>query len=141
PILDIRVSDGRIGRPASPLFLHFDHRTVGADAEPFGWMVEARDLRVGLNTHVHELPRLRLFAPAKAHVERNEEAARVHIEGGPSINCRLVVAAEGRESPLREQARIPVTRFPYDQTGLVFAIAHEKPHRNTALEHFLPAGP
>ena len=29
PILDIRVSDGRVGRPASPLFLHYDHRDLG----------------------------------------------------------------------------------------------------------------
>src|ERR1700756_2817252 len=28
PILDIRVSDGRVGQRASPLFLHFDHRDV-----------------------------------------------------------------------------------------------------------------
>ena len=44
PILDIRVSDGRIGRTASPLFLHFDH--ADADRGPFGWMVEARSLRM-----------------------------------------------------------------------------------------------
>src|SRR6516162_7864398 len=44
PILDIRVSDGRLGRPASPLFLHFDHRAAGETA--FGHMVEARTLRV-----------------------------------------------------------------------------------------------
>src|SRR5512141_321249 len=36
PILDIRVSDGRLGRPASPLFLHFDHREAGEDAGAFG---------------------------------------------------------------------------------------------------------
>ena len=30
PILDIRVSDGRLGRRASPLFLHFDHREARA---------------------------------------------------------------------------------------------------------------
>src|SRR5215469_13367952 len=35
PILGIRVSDGRLGQPASPLFLHFDHDEVGQDAGPF----------------------------------------------------------------------------------------------------------
>jgi 2-octaprenyl-6-methoxyphenol hydroxylase len=44
PIFDIRVSDGRVGQRASSLFLHFDHQDVGN--EPFGWMVEARALRV-----------------------------------------------------------------------------------------------
>ena len=59
----------------------------------------------------------------------------------PSIDCRLVVAAEGRDSPLRRAAGIPVTHLPYDQTGIVCAISHEHPHHNTALEHFLPSGP
>src|SRR5271165_5648140 len=38
PIRDIRVSDGRVGRPASRLFLHFDSReaTDDLDANAFG---------------------------------------------------------------------------------------------------------
>jgi 2-octaprenyl-6-methoxyphenol hydroxylase len=141
PILDIRVTDGRIGRPASRLFLHFDHREAGADAGPFGWMVEARGLRMALNAHMHTLPALRVLAPAEAVVERTASGALVRISGGPTIACQLVVAAEGRQSPLREAAGIPVTRLPYGQTSLVCAISHEKPHHNVALEHFLPSGP
>jgi 2-octaprenyl-6-methoxyphenol hydroxylase len=141
PILDIRVTDGRIGRPASRLHLHFDHRDAGEDAGPFGWMVEARSLRLALNAHMPTLPALRVFAPAEAVVERNATGATVRIKGGPTIACRLVVAAEGRQSPLREAAGIPVTRFPYHQTGLVCAVSHERPHHGVALEHFLPSGP
>jgi len=65
----------------------------------------------------------------------------VQIAGGPRVECQLVVAAEGRNSPLREAARIPITRLPYSQTGIVCAISHAKPHNGTALEHFLPSGP
>ena len=139
PIHDIRVTDGKVGRPASSLFLHFDHREAGS--EPFGWMVEARSLRVALNARMHALPGLHLFAPAEASVERRQDGAVVRVAGGPEISCRLVVAAEGRMSSLRSQANIPITRLPYGQTGMVGAIAHELPHDNTALEHFLPAGP
>ena len=145
PILDIRVTDGRVGRPASRLHLHFDHREAGGDPGPFGWMVEARGLRRALNAHMRALDHLRVFAPAEASVERDETGARVRImggpEGGPEIACRLVIAAEGRHSPLREAAGIPVTRFDYHQTGIVCAISHERPHHNVALEHFLPSGP
>lgn len=141
PILGIRVSDGRLGRGASPLFLHFDHREAGEDARPFGFMVEARALRVALNAHFPTLPALHVFAPAKATTERAPEGATVRIEGGPTVTCRLVVAAEGRDSPLREAANIAVTRLPYTQTGIVSAVVHERSHQNVALEHFLPAGP
>ncbi len=139
PILDIRVSDGRVGQRASSLFLHFDHQDVGN--EPFGWMVEARALRVALNAHMHGTPGLMVHAPAEAVAERRASGAVVRVSGGPAIACRLVVAAEGRGSPLREQAGIPVTRVPYNQRGIVSAVAHERPHGNTALEHFLPGGP
>ena len=139
PILDIRVSDGRIGRPASPLFLHFDHAEAGAG--PFGWMVEARSLRVALNAQLHALGSGLVFAPAEATVSRSADAAVVQVAGGPAIRCRLVVAAEGRESPLRTQAGIAVSRLGYRQQGIVTAVSHERPHGGTALEHFLPAGP
>jgi 2-octaprenyl-6-methoxyphenol hydroxylase len=141
PILDIRVSDGRLGRPASPLALHFDHREAGADAGPFGWIVEARALRVALNTRLRATDCLHVFAPANATTERQADSATIRIEGGPTIICRLVVAAEGRLSPLREAAGIPVTRLPYRQTSIICAVSHERPHRNVALEHFLPGGP
>jgi 2-octaprenyl-6-methoxyphenol hydroxylase len=137
PIHDIRVSDGRTGRPASRLFLHFHPESD----EAFGWMVEARRLRMALNARMHELPKLHVFAPAVATVERDADCATVHLASGQEIECRLVIAAEGRESPLRRAAGIPVTRLRYDQTGIVCAISHEKPHGRAALEHFLPSGP
>jgi 2-octaprenyl-6-methoxyphenol hydroxylase len=144
PIERIRVSDGKLGRPASPLYLQFDlaEAARGAATSAFGWMVEARSLRRALNARLHELPALSAHAPATvAAVRREHHGAVVEIAGGPRIDCRLVVAAEGRESRLRDEARIPLTRIPYRQSGLVSAIAHERPHRNTALEHFLPSGP
>ena len=139
PILDIRVSDGKTGRAASPLFLHFDHAEAGAG--PFGWMVEARSLRVALNAQLHALAANQVFAPAEAVVTRGADRATVRIGDGSELTCKLVVAAEGRGSPLRTQAGIAVSKLAYRQSGIVCAIAHEKPHHGVALEHFLPAGP
>lgn len=141
PIEQIRVSDGRLGRAPSRLHLHFDTADLGPAAAPFGWMTEARNLRVALNAYLHALPALRVFAPAEAEVERTPDSATVRLNSGETIACRLVIAAEGRHSPQREQAAIPVTRIPYRQTSIVCAITHERPHNNVALEHFLPGGP
>ncbi len=143
PIRDIRVSDGKVGRPASRLFLHFDSREaeMESDDAAFGWMVEARSLRMAINARMATLDNLHVFAPAKARVTRTEDRATIEIEGGATIAASLVVAAEGRNSRLRQEAGIGVTRFGYGQIGIVVAIAHSLPHRNTALEHFLPGGP
>ena len=139
PIKEIRVSDGKLGRRASRLFLHFDTREVVAEA--FGWMVEARSLRVALNGLMHDLPDLAVHAPETARVTRGEDAAEIALEGGESFKARLVVAADGRASALRAEAGIRTTSLPYDQVGIVCTIAHQRPHDGVALEHFLPAGP
>jgi 2-octaprenyl-6-methoxyphenol hydroxylase len=138
PILDIKVTDGKPGYPASPLQLQFDHRAVG-DA-PFGWIIEARALRIAINRQIHETGNIALLAPAQAEIRFAEDAATV-TAAGETFNVRLVIAADGRNSKLRAQAGIPVTRIPYRQSAVVCAIAHEKPHAGEALEHFLPGGP
>jgi 2-octaprenyl-6-methoxyphenol hydroxylase len=139
PILGIRVADGRPGQPPSPLALHFDAATVSD--EPFGYMVEARSLRVGLNARLPGMAHLRVFAPARATVERRPEGATICLSTGETLTARLVVAAEGRNSPLRRQAGIRTAVLDYHQIGMVGAFAHEAPHRNIALEQFLPNGP
>jgi 2-octaprenyl-6-methoxyphenol hydroxylase len=139
PVVSIRVADGGVGRRASLLHLHFDYHEAGN--QPLGWMVEARGLRRALNAHMQELPGLEVFAPVDAAVSRTERGAVVHILGGPSVTCQLVIAADGRNSPLRQAAGIPITRFDYSQTGIVCAISHELPHHSVALEHFRPSGP
>jgi 2-octaprenyl-6-methoxyphenol hydroxylase len=137
PIKDIDVTDGKPGRAPSPLKLHFDHKAVGDD--PFGWIIEARSVRVALNAALAQ-SNVIVRAPAEAVVSRNPEGAVLQI-GDERFAAKLVVAAEGRQSPLRNQAGISVTRLPYKQTAVIFAIAHELPHNNVALEHFLPGGP
>lgn len=138
PIEDILVTDGRPGEPASSLFLEF---TRDDASQPFGWMVEARALRVALNETLHTQPNLTVLAPAEATVERQADGATVRLRDGRTFRASVVVAADGRKSRLRSQAGIPLTKLSYGQTAIVCAIAHEFPHDNGALEHFLPAGP
>ncbi len=137
PIREIRVADGAPGQPASRLSLHFDAAEVSGD--PFGHMVEARALRVALN---RALASVAVLAPVDiADVARSAAGARVTLADGRVIRCALVVAAEGRNSPLRRAAGITTTRLDYHQTAMVGAFAHEQPHHGVALEQFLPNGP
>ncbi|MCQ4160736.1 UbiH/UbiF/VisC/COQ6 family ubiquinone biosynthesis hydroxylase [Roseomonas sp. GC11] len=142
PILRIRCADGLPGEAPSPLMLHFDAAEAEApSAGPFGWMVEARALRVALNARMRELAHLVVRAPARAEVTRTPEGATVRLSTGEVVRARLVVAAEGRRSPLRQQAGIGTAGYDYGQLGIVGAIAHEAPHEGMALEQFLPNGP
>ena len=56
-------------------------------------------------------------------------------------HARLVAAADGKDSPLRQAAGIRTVEWRYPQTGIVTTVAHERPHAGVAVEHFLPAGP
>jgi 2-octaprenyl-6-methoxyphenol hydroxylase len=138
PILDIKVTDGKPGYPASPLQLQFDHRAVGD--EPFGWIIEARALRMAINRKIQSERGITLLAPAEADVRFGKDAVTVRA-AGRVFNAGLVIAADGRNSRIRAQAGIPVTRIPYRQSAVVCAIAHGRPHAGVALEHFLPGGP
>ncbi|MHA1597747.1 MAG: UbiH/UbiF/VisC/COQ6 family ubiquinone biosynthesis hydroxylase [Alphaproteobacteria bacterium] len=135
PIGDIRVSDGD-----SLLFLHYDHRDIGDEA--FGYMVENRTLRRALMHRLAELDNVRLLAPAKiATLDRGPGRVSATLEDGRRIEAALIVGAEGRNSPTRQEAGIKLTSWSYEQTGIVCTVAHEHSHDNIAHEHFLPAGP
>ena len=98
-------------------------------------------MRVALNRRLHATANLSVHAPAEAGIVRHQGHATVTLDSGTTFDARLVVAAEGRSSPLRRQAGLTAARWSYPQSGIVCAIAHEHPHNRVALEHFLPAGP
>lgn len=137
PILDIRVTDGD-----SPSFLHYDHQKAGSGDEPFGYIVENTLLRRAVWARIAELPNLRVFAPATlVSLAREPDRAVATLADGAVLHARLVIAAEGKQSRLRQEAGIPVTEWRYDQVGIVCTVAHDHPHRGIAHEHFLPSGP
>ncbi|PHQ70277.1 MAG: 2-octaprenyl-6-methoxyphenyl hydroxylase, partial [Sneathiella sp.] len=122
PMLDIRITDG-----PSKCFLHYDHRQLGN--EPFGHMVENRHMRQALYKRAAEIETLRILAPAEyTDIERDSHGVTASLKSGETISARLLVAADGRLSPLRELAGIKTVGWPYDQAGIVCTVAHEIPH-------------
>ncbi|GAB4216664.1 MAG: UbiH/UbiF/VisC/COQ6 family ubiquinone biosynthesis hydroxylase [Synechococcales cyanobacterium] len=57
------------------------------------------------------------------------------------VQARLVVAADGAFSQMRELLQIPYHRDPYTQACVVSCIHTERPHQGIAHERFRPAGP
>jgi 2-octaprenyl-6-methoxyphenol hydroxylase len=140
PIHEILVTDGQAGKPASPFSLHFDSQEVGADA--LGHIAENRHIRAALYHCTDARANLELKAPAAVKsltVAAGSAVAR--LADGEEISAALVVAADGRESPLRSQMGVQIIGWSYPQTGIVATVAHDKPHNGVAYEHFLPSGP
>ncbi len=134
PIRAIRVSDGL--EPGGILFDAED------DDDPLGTMVENRLLRAALQGAAREAGRIALLMSARpAETIRDAAGVRVALDDGRLLAAPLLVAAEGRGSPTREAADIPLARWAYDHVAIVATIAHERPHGETAYEIFYPDGP
>ena len=135
PILEIRVSDGD-----SPFILHFDHKDSGT--KPFGFMLENRYIRVALYEAANSAKNLNLLTPAEIlEIERTKRNVVCRLRDGRSISAPLVIAADGKESPIRAAAEIKVLSWDYGQDALVCTVTHEKSNEGIAREHFLPNGP
>src|SRR6201996_593797 len=140
PIREILVTDGAAGRPASPFSLHFDAEEI--DTRALGHIAENRHIRAALYDAVGAAPNLALAAPAAVKSLAVESGgATVTLADGEEIKCALVIAADGRESRLRNEMGINVIGWSYPQTGIVATGEHERPHNGVAYEHFLPSGP
>ena len=134
-INDIRVSDGD-----SLLFLHYDHSEVGD--EPLGHIIENRQLRLAMFDHVRALAALQLLAPVEiVELTRTSDGVTAELADGRRIRARLLLACDGRNSGIRQAAGLGVTRWRYNQTSIVCAVFHDRPHNNIAHERFLPGGP
>ncbi len=140
PILDIKVSDGRPGEGASPLFLHFDHREIAEG--PMGALIEDRYLRRALLNAVDENPLIDHRAPVLAMTQGpGPGGIEVGLDSGESLSARLLIGCDGRQSQVAERAGIRRTGWGYGQTSLVCAVEHELPHHGVAHQLFMPSGP
>ncbi len=135
PILDIRVSDG-----ATPFFLHYDHKEVGKN--PFGYIIENRYTRYALHQAAALLPNITLIENFKIKtLFQNQYNASITRDNGESITASLIIAADGKNSQIRELAGIKATHWDYKQTAIVCTIEHSLAHNGLAQERFLPIGP
>ncbi len=139
PILDMVVTDSRTADPVRPVFLTFDGEV--APGEPFAHMVANRTLNGALRRRAGELGIDIIEGVAVAAFETGPQHVAVHLADGVTIDTRLLVAADGVKSRLRDMAGIKTVHWDYGQSGIVCTVAHERPHDGRAEEHFLPAGP
>ena len=137
PILDMVITDSRVGDPVRPVFLTFAGEVE--PGEPFAHMVESGALVAALAAACRAAG-VDLRPAAVAGFALEAEAVRVELPEG-AIDAHLLVAADGARSRLREMAAIGWIGWSYSQSGIVATIAHERDHEGRAVEHFLPSGP
>ncbi|CAD0183340.1 2-octaprenyl-6-methoxyphenol hydroxylase [Ruegeria sp. THAF57] len=119
-----------------------DFNAADISDQPFGWNLPNWLLRREMVNHLAELPNVD-FRPGTgtASLFTRTAHARVGLSDGSRVSCKLVVAADGRSSPMREAAGISVQTTRYGQKALAFAVTHPIPHDNVSTEIHRSGGP
>jgi 2-octaprenyl-6-methoxyphenol hydroxylase len=139
PITEMIVTDSRTSDPVRPVFLTFNGEVE--PGEPFAHMVENRVLNASLRNKAEELGVRFIEGAGVNGFEHGDASLTVRYSDGKSLRTRLLIAADGVKSRLREMAGIKTVNWEYGQSGIVCTVTHERPHHGRAEEHFLPAGP
>ncbi|MEL6819416.1 MAG: ubiquinone biosynthesis hydroxylase [Pseudomonadota bacterium] len=133
------VTDSRTNDPVRPVFLTFDGNV--SEDEPFAHMIPnvelVRSLRAKAKKAGVEIVQgvsIDSFVEVDGKVD-------IQSADGTAISAKLLIAADGVRSSLRDKAGIKTVSWEYGQSGIVATIAHERDHGGQAIEHFLPAGP
>ncbi|NIX77555.1 UbiH/UbiF family hydroxylase [Microvirga terricola] len=138
PLETMRIIDdtGSLFRPPPVAFTAHE---IGLDA--FGWNIENATLVEKLASAAKSYDGLTILPEQAAGFEAGDIAATVSLSSGETLTARLVVAADGRNSRLREITGIEVKTWAYPQSAVTAILAHERDHRETSTEFHTRYGP
>ena len=134
PYRTMRVWDAAAGGA-----LEFTAERLGRSE--LGWIVE-HGLLVDRLWNAVQRAGVVLHCPQRViALAQDADCAMLTLEDHSLLRAKLVVAADGPDSALRELAGLTATRHEYGQRAVVAYVETELPHRETAWQRFLPGGP
>jgi len=137
PIRHVHVSDrGRIGATR----LHAEE----AGVEALGWVTPNRLIGKALVDFISGKQNISLYAPAKLtsfSADATCVDAMVEMDKPMTLKARLLIAADGAQSEVRQKLGIGAVKTNYAQTAVVCNVRVERPEPETAFERFADSGP
>ena len=138
PIAKIHISDrGHFG------FARIDAAEQNLAA--LGYVVPNRALGAALWTALSASPSVKVYCPARVRaVIPGEDAVLLTVVsngGETNLSTRLVVAADGAQSMVREAFGVTASVRDYDQTAVITAVLPQRFHDHVAYERFTSSGP
>jgi 2-octaprenyl-6-methoxyphenol hydroxylase len=139
PVAGVDITDSALGDVIRPVLLSYE---TLVDGRPQMLILEADRLRKALIEGVRGENRITVLAPAEVVSVADGAGARsVRLADGQTVGARLLVAADGARSRVREMAGIGIVGGSYRQRGIATIVGHERDHGGRAVQHFLPSGP
>jgi len=134
PIRTIEV--GRAGG-----FGHVTLRAAEHGLERFGQVIVARELGNRLIEGLAEAG-ISQYCPDRVEtLTADDEAVAIRLGSGTRLSARLLVAADGTGSTVRQAAGIASTLHDYRQSAMIFNVLAEPRSSDIAIERFTDVGP
>jgi 2-octaprenyl-6-methoxyphenol hydroxylase len=137
PLKSLRIVDATRRLIRAPEVL-FHASEIGLDA--FGHNVANAVITASLEARCSERGIERIAASVE-RVETTDEAVAARLDNGGMIGARLVVAADGRQSRVRQSIGVATLDWRYDQSALVANLSHTLSHEDTSTEFHTEHGP
>lgn len=140
PVTAIDITDTALSAGVRPILLSYDNHAKSD--EPASQIIPNAALHAGLVRSVESTPSIMMIAQGEiVSFAAGPERVSVALSPTRTLHAKLLIAADGRKSPLREMAGIKTTGWAYPQTGITVTVSHDRPHEGHAVQHFLPGGP
>nr|WP_086941184.1 FAD-dependent oxidoreductase [Thaumasiovibrio occultus] len=118
----------------------FDAATLGM--EWLGYIVENRVIQLALWQAFEHHPNLQLHANTRVlSILQSDNHAQVELDNGTVIDTQIVIAADGANSPVRQQTGIGVTAWDYRHHCMLINVTTDYPQQDITWQQFTPDGP
>lgn len=135
PIKHIHVSDRG----------HFGVTRISAEQEQvpaLGQVVIAKAMGHELNQALLQQDNVSLICPATVTaVTQSDDSVSVQLDNQSTLTAKLLVAADGKHSTIRDLLGVGAKETHYGQTAITANITPERAHQNWAYERFTDTGP
>lgn len=110
--------------------------------EPFAWNLPNWLLRREMLKRIAELDKVTFLTGVETkRITPRTDRAYVQLSNQTQVDCKLVLAADGRNSPTRDMLGIDVKTWRFGQKAIVFSVSHPQSHENVSTEIHRSGGP
>ncbi|NOU51501.1 monooxygenase [Pseudoalteromonas sp. JBTF-M23] len=112
------------------------------DLNELGHIIENDAIRYALYNQLLQCSNVTLaFDTSYQSIHQTDTDALITLASGEPVMAKLLVAADGANSAIRQQFKMPLTFWDYDHHAIVATVKTQLPHEETARQVFLPTGP
>ena len=107
-----------------------------------GTIIENSFVVDALLENLYKKANLEIFRPCSIiSLDEGDESVLLETEDNIRLRAKLVIAADGVNSKIRELANFRVREWEYNHDAIVATVKTESPHQEMALQRFMQTGP